>query len=272
MPFSKKLMATVAKTFKQSPIWNNPMNSKTIKAMKETTARFITELKEQGRANLRFATNYDGYHVPFPQGNNKLGSVFHTVSFRPILDCGNCSGCNKQCYDLRHDVTNRACMELRCLTAAIYEVDPMRFWTEVDAQAALTRFFRYNIGGDIKDAFWFEMARAVARKNPHTQFLLFTKMYHIVADSIQADGSLPENMHVILSRWPGVEMYNPYSLPTSFPIFSDEDCKANPVLAKFQSESPKFYWHCNDDCTDCVICTSGCFKLSLNESVGFAYH
>lgn len=269
------------KTFSKSPIWRRPMESKTVKNMMLDTERMKTELHRNGRVEMQYATNYDGYHVPMPVGNSKLGNLFRTLSLRPVVDCGNCSKCSGQCYDLRHDVTNSAALELRCLTSAILQTDYERFWQEVDAQARLSRFFRFHVGGDVLDDRYFHEMRTVAEHNPQCHFLCFTKMYDIANRSISMDGPLPENLHLFFSMWPGLPMDNPYNLPVAFPIFSEEDRQKYPELEAFHQQCPKFYWHCNDDCTECAICTvnptdenkgQGCFRLTNGDAVGFAYH
>lgn len=275
-------MAKQPKTFKQSPFWKTPQDSKTVKLMQQTISQFVNALQNNGRVKMQHAVNAsDGYHVPFPKGNSKLGTMFSTVSLCPVIDCGNCSKCSGQCYDLRHDVTNKPCMELRCLTTAILEVDPERYWSEVEAQARLSMFFRFHIGGDIKDKDYMKHLRIVAERCPMCNFLLFTKMYDLVNDDITECGPLPDNIFLFFSMWPGVEMNNPYNLPVTFPIFSKEDCDKYPELAEFMARTPKFFWMCNDDCTDCAICAvnptgdnkgQGCFRLGKGDAVGFNYH
>ena len=269
-------MVKEPKTFSQSPFWGNPLESKAIRKMKDTYERFCNELREKGAVTLLHATNFDGAHVPLPNGNTKLGSAVKTLSLMPVIDCGNCSQCASKCYDLRHDVTNKACAELRCLTSAFLTVFPEKFWEEVHDAAKYSRLFRYNIGGDIKDTSYFQNMIRVAVNNSHCEFLAFTKMYDIVNAGIaELEGRgehLPDNLHIIFSCWPGLHISNPHNLPTSFPIFSKKDCEAIPILKEFQEASPRYYWHCGDDCTNCGICKEGCFGLKSGQSVGFAYH
>ena len=273
MPYLKKVMAKTPKTFVQSPKWNNPESSKTIKEMKRLTKQFEKELMTSGKATMKYAIKAsDGYHVPIITGNSKLGGAFKSLSFRPVIDCGNCAGCAGSCYDLRHDVTNKACMELRCLTAAIYNTDPERFWREVDASMTMTRLLRLHVGGEFLSQDYFDNMARLASKHKHVKLLAFTKMYEYVNHYIDENGSLPENFHVIMSAWPGVVLDNPHNLPISFPVFASEDIEKDAKLLEFQNSMPKFYWHCNDDCTDCALSDQGCFKLGKGESVGFNYH
>lgn len=241
--------------------------------MKSLTKKFEQQLMEHGRVTISYATKAsDGYHVPVITGNSKLGAAFRTLSFRPVIDCGNCAGCASSCYDLRHDVTNKACMELRCLTAAIYNTDPERFWREVDASMEMTRLLRLHVGGEFLSQEYFDRMAGLARRHPQVKLLAFTKMYGYVNRWIDEHGDLPANFHVFMSAWPGIELDNPHNLPIAFPVFAKKDIDNDPVLTEFQNMMPKFYWHCNDDCTDCALSDQGCFKLEKGEAVGFNYH
>lgn len=258
------------KSFSESPIWKE--TAVFCKKMTELTEQFKKELREKGRiVSIKYATKYDGRSVPVMEGNSKTGAL-RSLSMRPILDCGNCSKCIGQCYDLRHDVTNGACLEYRCATAAIYEVDNDRFWKEVEAQATVSCLWRWHIGGDIMSYYYLCKMVKIARECPHCKFLAFTKMFDIVNKYVYDNGELPENLHIIFSAWPGLQMDNPYNLPVAFPIFADKDIEENEEIARFSDSCPKFYWKCNDNCTDCALRDQGCFRLGKGESVGFNYH
>ena len=72
---------------------------------------------------------------------------------------------------------------------------------------------------------------------------------------------IPNNLHIIYSAWPGVEMLNPHNLPEAHVRFRDGTTTAKPD-AKL----------CNGNCTECAITDDGCWTLSLGEQVVFDEH
>lgn len=201
------------------------------------------------------------------QGNSKLGHIIKSVSLPPVLYCGNCKHCKNDCYDLRHDVTQPQCRIYRAANAALYEENRDAYWESIEREVKACRFFRYHIGGDIQDRDYLQHMVDIAYGNPHCEFLVFTKMFNVVNEYMaDTEEDLPNNMHIIFSAWPGLEMPNPHHLPISFPVFAEGDEQ------EFMSTMPSWYWHCGNDCTECALCGQGCWTLKRGEAVGFPLH
>ena len=194
-------------------------------------------------------------------GNMKTGSI-SSVSLRPVADCGNCKCCSGKCYDMRNDCVYKGVRATRANNAAIYLNDPKRYFDEISDHCRTQVAFRWHIGGDIKDRQYLDGMIRVANENPKCDFLCFTKMFRVVNEYLdETGGVLPENMQIIFSGWKGLEMDNPYNLPTSHPIFADGSTSA-PDGAK----------SCGGNCTECYKEEKGCWTLKRGEAVLFAAH
>ncbi len=237
-------MATTAKAIK--PI--------KIDAMKTRLAKMI-------QAREDYAANIDGQHVYISAGNRKTGFYVPSVSLIPVADCGNCSACGRLCYDLRNDCIYNGVTSTRARNSAIARFDIRRYFNEISAACKAFRFFRWHIGGDIISMNYFAGMVHVAVDNPHCTFLVFTKMYDIVNNYIVSGGSIPSNLQIIFSAWPGMALDNPYNFPVSSPLFVDGSHAAgeNPI-------------NCPGDCSNCAVMGSGCWALKHGEGVVFAAH
>ena len=201
-------------------------------------------------------------HVYLSQPNSK--GAPHSVSTIPVADCPNCSACSKQCYDLRHDCRNLSVCMTRARNSAILEVDPERFFEEINAYCKTLDKFRYNVGGDVKDVDYFDHVVQIARNNPHCKFHIFTKNYDAVNEWISSEVSnplcenwkerdcMPSNINLRFSTWPGLDMYNPYGINTAEVVFEDEFVVTKPYSAI-----------CSGNCTQCAIHNKDCFDKHI---------
>lgn len=149
--------------------------------------------------------------VSISSENKKMGKIT-SVSLPSVVTCRKCA-CQQKCYA-------RKLERLRPTVAAAYQrnlevlqSDPDTYWREVEAAIMLSRFFRFHVSGDIPDDSYLLRMISVAQRNRHCQILCFTKKYELVNDYLSGGGALPENLHMILSAWVGLEMQNPFQLP-----------------------------------------------------------
>ena len=235
---------------------NLPKNIKPIKvdAMRTRLAKMIN-------AREAYAANLDELHVYISAGNRKTGFAVPSVSLIPVADCGNCSVCSRLCYDLRNDCIYNGVTETRARNSAIARRDRARYFREISGACRAFRFFRWHIGGDILDAEYLAGMIETALENPGCTFLAFTKQYALVNDYIANGGEIPANFQLIFSDWPGANMPNPYSFPTSSPVFADGSTAA-----------PANAVDCPGDCSNCAVMGSGCWSLKPGQGVKFAAH
>lgn len=229
--------------------------------LKEESVRFrvqkMTELRDL------MATKVQDMHVKLSYGNRKTTALVPSVSTIPVADCGNCKLCSRGCYDVKHVCCYKETQRMRANNSAILKYDRERYFAEIRMQVHFLRFFRWHVGGDIKDMDYLERVVDIARKEPDCEFLLFTKMYTIVARFLDKFSSFPKNLHVLLSGWRGDEIYNPYNLPISTPEWQD---------GSISNAATKAWYVCGGDCSACAECRGGCWNAKSGDTIIFEAH
>lgn len=206
-------------------------------------------------------------HVVISNGNNKLGDVTN-VSLPPVITCGkNCKSCKDFCYAVRLYLKfgfDRKDKKLNpwLLNYAIYLIDPDRYFNEINNSLFNTRYFRWHTSGDIIDVNYFDNMIKIALKNPSVNFLAFTKQYDIVNSYIAMHGGnaniIPENLHLLFSASPQIDMINHYNLPECHINFENSE------LNTFKGCTGKVF-HCGGNCTECIQNGCGCFNLKNGD-------
>jgi hypothetical protein len=132
------------------------------------------------------------------KGNMKLGNI-PNLSLPPIETCAPHLPCFEKCY---------ARKAYRCYPSArsawdenlkLWQASPSRFILELSSWLSdnKPKYFRWHVGGDIPDEMYLKMMIAVAEVFRETKFLAYTKKLELFAHV-----HLPDNLMVILSRWP----------------------------------------------------------------------
>lgn len=201
-------------------------------------------------------------HVKLQKGNRKTGQNCWTVSLLPVVDCGNCSKCKRNCYDLRNDLIYPQVIADRAKNSAIHKADPKRYWNEISTQvkANFVRELRLNVGGDLKDDD-FQYIAKLGRENPQTMILFFTKNYKGINEFLNHH-KFPKNVKPIMSTWAGMKMDNPYKLPQSHVLYEDGKTTAPEYGAVY----------CGGNCSECAFKGEGCWNLKKGEHVVFHAH
>lgn len=198
--------------------------------------------------------------ISISPGNKKMGFI-PSVSLPPVKTCAPGCTCAKKCYAAKMcriypSVKNAYDRNLEILNA-----NDIEYWWQVKQAAQAARFFRFHVSGDIPDAHYFHMMIELARMLPHTNFLAFTKQYNIInefADQFGAD-AIPENLKILFSEWPGMEMFNPYNFPVAHVIFKNQE--------------PRDEWKiCGGNCQECACRAVGCWELKNGEHIAFYEH
>lgn len=220
----------------------------------------------QSMLEFRSEVNVTEAHVKFSYDNRKTGALVPSVSLIPVADCGNCAVCSRGCYDVRNVCFQKTLQKSRANNSAILREDPGKYWREIEQRISCLRFFRFHVGGDIKDYSYFVNMVGIAARNPHCEILAFTKMYDIVNEFIGYAGGveqMPKNLHIIFSDWRGAEFENPYKLPVSSPLWADG--------TKGPHCTDKVYM-CEGDCSACAETRNGCWAAKSGETILFEAH
>lgn len=212
---------------------------------------------------FRDEVDVENSHVKFSYENRKTGALVPSVSLIPVADCGNCAVCRQGCYDVRNVCFQKTVQKARANNSAIFKQDPGRYMLEIKERVKTLSFFRWHVGGDIKEPAYLVWMVAIAEETPWCQFLAFTKQYDIVNGYLEDHGALPGNLHIIFSDWRGAEFENPYGLPVSSPLWEDgtkgPHCTEDAIM-------------CSGDCSACAEINGGCWGAKKGQTILFEAH
>ena len=202
-------------------------------------------------------------HVVISKGNIKMGQI-QSVSLPPIVTCSPlaCKFCGKKCYARKMCKLRPTVKESYDNNLDILMNDKELFWREVEGSIKLTTYFRFFVSGDIYDKDFLENMVLCARKNKHCNILCFTKKYSLVNEYLKHH-RLPKNLNIVFSAWKGLEMPNPFNLPTAEVMYKDGTSTA---------EEGKKYIYCSGNCSECISEKRSCWNLKKGEGVIFAEH
>ena len=198
--------------------------------------------------------------VCISKGNTKMGPI-QSVSLPAWTTCRPDAPCYKKCYAARLERLRSNVKDADERNLKILLEDPDRYWREVEAAIMVSRFFRFHVSGDIPDATYLRKMVEIAKRNQHCEILCFTKKYEIVNGELERGMEIPDNLHLLFSAWPGLEMPNPHDLPEAHVIFKDGTTTA--------ADGAKW---CGGNCTDCARVGCGCWTLHAGEQVLFIEH
>ena len=198
--------------------------------------------------------------VKFSSGNTKMGAVA-SVSTLPFITCPGCckDTCGAKCYAAKlANLRPNVCKNYAINTAlAIYK--PIEYWQQINDYCKGIRYFRFHVSGDIMNKAYFHHMVDVAIDNPKTEILAFTKQFNIVNEWIDANGDLPENLHILFSGWQNLVPENPYQIPETN-VFT---CEAD------FDESWKV---CGGNCFYCACRGVGCWQAMKGDVIAFKMH
>lgn len=203
-------------------------------------------------------------NVKISSGNSKMGKI-QSVSLPAGITCRSDCDCNKKCYAKKLERIRKNVRNAYMHNYNLLKENPEIYWREVEASIMMSRFFRFHVSGDIPDKEYLSKIIDVADRNKHCNILCFTKKYDLVNEKMfemSEDGkSLPENLHLILSGWKGLEMDNPYNLPEAHVRYRDGTTTARDDAVE-----------CGGNCSECGILDEGCWTLKCGEQVVFNEH
>lgn len=198
--------------------------------------------------------------VKFSPGNIKMGNI-PSVSLPSHTTCRKCD-CWKKCYAHKLERLRPVVRNAYQSNFELLKNDPKAFWREVEGQIKMSRYFRFHVSGDIPNIDYLDHMVSIARQNLHCQILCFTKKYEIVNTYVdRMKITMPNNLHLVFSGWPGLVMDNPHKFPEAHVFFRDGTTTA-------RSDAKK----CSGNCSECAITDNGCWTLKSGEQVVFEEH
>lgn len=194
------------------------------------------------------------------RGNSKMGKVWN-MSLVPVRDCPAGIPCARDCYALK---SFRMYKNVRANweeNSAFAHQDIAGFFQAIENELRAAgkkrpALFRWHVAGDILNKKYFRGMVWVAGLFPDVKFLAFTKNHSLVNVVRAQDGELPNNLSVVFSAWPGLEIDNPYCFPVAYMQDGTETRAAGAV-------------ECPGNCETCALC----WKLrELRQDVVFLKH
>lgn len=191
--------------------------------------------------------------------NSKLGSEIPSVNLPPVLTCRPDAPCFKECY-ARKGHWN--CPNVKTALGdnlEAYKADPDFFFRFIAATTRLSRYVRWHSAGDIVDARYLKGMCDVARENPDTRYLAFTKKFDLVNAYIAEGNEIPANLHIVFSGWDeNFVVDNPYNFPVAYIALDNHPTDYIP-----EDAIP-----CGGKCDKCLAC----WQLQRGQSVYFEEH
>ena len=165
---------------------------------KETIAKTVKELKRlvnDYREQIENGTISKGAVISC--GNIKIGRVLN-VSIAPIITCMNCNECKGYCYDVKACIQYGNVRNARAYNTALALYNREKYFSDIRVKLARRRknkYFRWHVAGDILDMEYWIVNRYC---------------------DLNGKDAIPENLHIMYSKWDGLPMANPYK----FPVFA----------------------------------------------------
>jgi hypothetical protein len=183
--------------------------------------------------------------------NSKLGKLIN-VSLTPIKSCSKGIDCPGFCYALnsyrRYPNTQKSWDS----NLNLYKQAPTLYQNLIeDSLKKNPELFRWHVGGDIVDFNYFTIMVKIAKNNPNTTFLAYTKQYEYVN---QYSKPIPDNFTIIFSE----DAKKPMDNPRNYPIA---------LVRSGMSTCPNQ----KDKRVKCNTCKK-CFKLQKGELIIFDKH
>ena len=199
-------------------------------------------------------------NIKVSNGNSKMGNI-PSVSLPTKITCRSDCDCIKKCYARRLERMRPSVREAYQYNYKLLTEQPDIFWREIEASIMMSRFFRFHVAGDIVDNVYLAHMIDIAERNTHCEILCFTKKYELINEHLSLGGWIPDNLHIILSAWKGLNMVNPYNLPEAHVKYKDGSTTAKEGAIE-----------CKGNCTECAITDGGCWVLKRGEQVVFNEH
>ena len=239
--------------------------STTKKTRTAPACSFNQKLKEAlMQAMADYTAHGDDMHVICTE-NTKTHLL--AIGLLPLITCH--ARCRKTCGQVKPGrylpdcyaarIANARPLNMRrlAINTAIYLLDPVKYWREIDGVMKCQRFMRLFDSGDANLPGYFDGLCKVLEANPHCHLQGFTKCFEIVNTYIDNHGKLPDNLHLLFSGWFDMLPDNPHGLPES---------------RVYENELPENWLSCGGNCSNCACIGLGCWKAGRGDIVGLKKH
>jgi len=149
------------------------------------------------------------YSIHIISGNNKIGKTAN-ISLPPVISCRKLP-CNKECYAIKLYKWGHVARVAWDANLKLAQENREAYFTMIRRHLlrATPEYFRWHVSGEILDQEYLDQMKKIAFDFFFVSFLVYTKQYSFDFSDT------PNNLTVILSAWPGVEMPHT-ALPLAF--------------------------------------------------------
>lgn len=226
------------------------------------TEKLATVKEQEEKEILKAIRNHENISrfVTVSMQNSKMGKI-PSVSLLPVFTCsGRCvNTCMEKCYAVKLCRIRPVVARCYARNTAVAKYAPRTYWKVINNAAKNARFFRFHVSGDIMNNRYFQEMVKTARKNPHCQFLAFTKQYEIVNLHIECGDKIPGNLKIMFSGWENLTPYNPHNFPETNVYRKTADKKTGWIP-------------CGGNCLNCAVAGCGCWNAKNGETIAFKMH
>lgn len=194
-------------------------------------------------------------------GNMKIGRIWN-ISLPMGQTCPSGVPCLKTCYAIKAWKQYPNVRDAWKGNYAFFSSDAPGYFDDIIRQLERKRdvkVFRWHVGGDIPSMSYLEGMVHVARKLPCVRFFAYTKAYDLLEGVLNSGASLPANLTLIASAWPGWPM--PDRVAKAFPVAY--------VRGAGDITIPEVAKTCPGQCD---LCTNHCALMKPGDSVVFDKH
>ena len=222
--------------------------------------KVMGKFSEALRESLEAVRAGDLRAISVSNSNSKMGAVA-SVSTLPFITCpARCADtCGAECYAAKLANLRPSVLKSYAKNTALAMLRPDLFWSQINVAVMAVRYFRFHVSGDIMNADYFGHMVEIARNNPKTEIMAFTKRYEIVNAWMDKNGSLPANLHILFSGWSNLDPINPYGLPET-------------TVYHTESEIDDSWLHCGGNCFECACRGVGCWQARRGDVIAFKKH
>ena len=195
-------------------------------------------------------------------GITKLGASIPSINLPAVITCNPKAPCFAGCYAQKGHFMYQNVKNTYINNLNAYKSNPKQFFEDIVYGTRLNLYVRWHSSGDIVDERYLAGMCWVARKNPHVQYLAFTKQYPIVNKFVADGHKIPKNLHIVYSCWKDWVPENPYSFPMTWVYFPKKS------EGTFNHLIPETSIPCSGKCATC----QKCWELKKGQHVVFKKH
>lgn len=193
------------------------------------------------------------------KGNKKTGNI-PSFNLPPVVTCGKYAKyCKDWCYCNRAFSFKGA----RNMWENNVEISKKKsFVKRIVKETSNFKYFRIHVSGDFYSVEYLQKWIAIAKLNPTTKFLAFTKQFNVLETVAKETTDFPKNLKIILSTTPNMEK----EVKETIYFLSNEYGFSVSSI----EEKVDFYknFECDSICSECLAC----WNTSKNTNIVLKWH